>query len=224
MREAFAVPRRTQIVEGEAELEDEDLFRARGMVVTVTHGGYVKRTPLAAYRSQARGGKGRAGMATKDEDAVTRVFAASTHAPVLFFSSEGQVYKMKVWRLPLAPANARGKAFVNLLPLQNGETITSILPLPEDEAQWARMDVMFATQSGDVRRNKLSDFQRINRTGKMAMRLAAGDHIVGVQLCTDAQDVLLTTALGVHPLPGHRSASSPAASPRCRGVRRREDL
>jgi DNA gyrase subunit A len=115
---------------------------------------------------------------------------------VLFFSSEGQVYKMKVWRLPLAPANARGKAFVNLLPLEPGETITSILPLPEDEAQWDRMDVMFATQSGDVRRNKLSDFQRINRAGKMAMRLEPGDHIVGVQLCTDAQDVLLTTALG----------------------------
>jgi DNA gyrase subunit A len=178
------------------DLEDEDLIPRDEMVVTVTHGGYVKRTPLTTYRSQGRGGKGRAGMATKEEDAVTRVFAASTHAPVLFFSSEGKVYTIKVWKLPLAPPNGRGKAFVNLLPLEQGETITSILPLPEDETLWERMDVMFATQSGDVRRNKLSDFQRINRAGKIAMKLETGDHIVGVQLCTEAQDVLLTTALG----------------------------
>src|SRR5918998_49676 len=175
VREAFAVPRRTVFVEGGAEFEDEDLIPREEMVVTVTHGGYVKRTPLAAYRSQGRGGKGRSGMATKEEDAVTRVFAASTHSPVLFFSSEGQVYKMKVWRLPLAPANARGKAFVNLLPLESGEKITTILPLPEDESLWERMDVMFATQSGDVRRNKLSDFRRINRAGKIAMKLEEGD-------------------------------------------------
>jgi DNA gyrase subunit A len=196
VREAFAVPRRTIFTEGEAEFEDEDLIPREEMVVTVTHGGYVKRTPLATYRTQGRGGKGRAGMATKEEDAVTRVFAASTHAPVLFFSSEGKVYTLKVWRLPNAPPNARGKALVNLLPLEAGETITSILPLPEDESAWATMDVMFATQSGGVRRNKLSDFQRINRSGKIAMKLDEGDHIVGVQICTEAHDVLLTTALG----------------------------
>jgi DNA gyrase subunit A len=135
-------------------------------------------------------------MAMKEEDAVTRVFAASTHSPVLFFSSEGQVYTLKVWRLPQAAPNARGKALVNLLPLDPGETITSILPLPEDETLWERMDVMFATQSGGVRRNKLSDFQRINRAGKIAMKLDEGDHIIGVALCTEDQDVLLTTALG----------------------------
>ena len=196
VRDAFAIPRRTQIVEGEAELEDEDLIPREDMVVTVTHSGYVKRTPLSTYRSQHRGGKGRSGMATKEEDAVVRVFAASTHAPVLFFSSEGKVYTLKVWRLPVGLPNSRGKAFVNLLPLEKGETITTILPLPEDEAAWAGMDVMFATQSGDVRRNKLSDFARINRNGKIAMKLEQGDHIVGVNLCTDTQDVLLTTALG----------------------------
>jgi DNA gyrase subunit A len=196
VREAFAVPRRTQIVEGDADVEDEDLIAREDMVITVTHGGYVKRTPLAAYRTQRHGGKGRSGMATKEEDAVTRVFSASTHAPVLFFSSGGKVYKLKVWRLPLGLPSARGKAFVNLLPIETGETITSILPLPEDEASWDRLDVMFATRSGTVRRNKLSDFVQINRNGKIAMKLDEGDSIIGVGLCTPANDVLLTTALG----------------------------
>jgi DNA gyrase subunit A len=192
----FAVPRRTQIVEGDADVEDEDLIVREDMVITVTHGGYVKRTPLATYRTQHRGGRGRAGMATKDEDAVTRVFSASTHAPVLFFSSGGKVYKLKVWRLPVGLPNARGKAFVNLLPIETGESITTILPLPEDEASWEGMDVMFATRSGGVRRNKLSDFIQINRNGKIAMKLDEGDGIIGVALCTPANDVLLTTALG----------------------------
>ncbi|MGZ3366822.1 MAG: DNA gyrase C-terminal beta-propeller domain-containing protein, partial [Caulobacteraceae bacterium] len=135
-------------------------------------------------------------MATKEEDAVVRLFVASTHAPILFFSSEGQVYTLKVWRLPIGLPNSRGKALVNLLPLEQGETITSILTAPEDEAAWDRQDLMFATQSGGVRRNKLSDFQRINRNGKIAMKLDEGDHIIGVSICTADQDVLLTTALG----------------------------
>ena len=196
VRAAFAVPRRTQIVDGDADVEDEDLIAREEMVITVTHGGYVKRTPLATYRTQRRGGKGRSGMATKEEDAVTRVFSASTHAPVLFFSSGGKVYKLKVWRLPLGLPTARGKAFVNLLPIEPGETITSILPLPEDEASWERLDVMFATRSGGVRRNKLSDFVQVNRNGKIAMKLDEGDSIIGVGLCTSANDVLLTTAVG----------------------------
>jgi DNA gyrase subunit A len=196
VREQFAVARRSVFVEGDADLEDEDLIAREEMVVTVTHGGYVKRTPLATYRTQRRGGKGRSAMATKDEDAVTRVFSASTHAPVLFFSSEGKVYTLKVWRIPIGLPNTRGRSFNNLLPLEAGETITTILPLPEDPSFWERTDVMFATQSGGVRRNKLSDFQRINRAGKIAMKLDEGDHIIGVQLCTDEQDVLLTTALG----------------------------
>jgi DNA gyrase subunit A len=198
VRQAFATPRRTEIVDGDADVEDEDLIPREDMVVSVTHGGYVKRTALSAYRTQHRGGKGKSGMAMKDEDAIVRVFAASTHAPVLFFSSTGKVYKLKVWRLPLAAANARGKAFVNLLPLdsENGEVITTVLPLPEDEASWERLDVMFATSAGDVRRNKLSDFVQVNRAGKIAMKLTEEERILSVQLCTEADDILLTTALG----------------------------
>jgi DNA gyrase subunit A len=167
------------------------------MVITVTHGGYVKRTPLVTYRTQHRGGKGRSGMATKDEDAVIRVISASTHAPMLFFSSGGKVYKLKVWRLPVGAPTARGKAFVNLFPIEPGETMTSILSLPEDEAEWSGLDVMFATRSGHVRRNRLTDFVQINRNGKIAMKLDEGDSIVGVALCKAAEnDILLTTALG----------------------------
>jgi DNA gyrase subunit A len=197
VRDAFAVPRRSEIVDGDADVEDEDLIAREEMVITVTHGGYVKRTPLTTYRTQHRGGKGRSGMATKDEDAVTRVFSASTHTPMLFFSSGGKVYQLKVWRLPVGNPNSRGKAFVNLLPIEPGESITSILPVPEDEAAWAQYDVMFATKSGGVRRNKLSDFQGIKRNGKIAMKLDDGDAIIGVGLCNAAQnDILLTTALG----------------------------
>ena len=197
VRDAFAVPHRTAIVDGDAEVEDEDLIAREDMVITVTHGGYVKRTPLATYRTQHRGGKGRSGMATKDEDAVTRVFSASTHTPMLFFSSGGKVYQLKVWRLPVGTPNSRGKAFVNLLPIEPGESITSILPLHEDEGAWDQYDVMFATRSGNVRRNKLSDFRGIKRNGKIAMKLDEGDSIVGVGLCNAQQnDILLTTALG----------------------------
>jgi DNA gyrase subunit A len=189
------------IVEGDADVEDEDLIAREEMVITVTHGGYVKRTPLATYRTQHRGGRGRSGMSTKEEDAVTRVFSASTHAPMLFFASSGKAYKLKVWRLPLGTPTSRGKAFVNLFPIEPGETMTSILALPEDEAVWESHDVMFATRSGRVRRNKLSDFVQINRNGKIAMKLdpegfAGGDAIMGVSLCTAKDDILLTTALG----------------------------
>jgi DNA gyrase subunit A len=197
VRTAFAVPRRTEIIDGDADVEDEDLIAREDMVITVTHGGYVKRTPLSIYRTQHRGGKGRSGMATKDEDAVTRVFSANTHTPMLFFSSGGKAYQLKVWRLPVGTPTSRGKAFVNLLPIEPGETITSILPLPEDEATWDQYDVMFSTRSGGVRRNKLSDFIGIKRNGKIAMKLDDGDSIVGVGVCNaQANDILLTTALG----------------------------
>ena len=194
VREQFAIPRRSVFIEGDGDLEDEDLIPREDMVVTVTHSGYVKRTRLADYRTQHHGGKGRSGMAMKDEDAVVGVFAASTHAPVLFFASNGKAYKLKVWRLPLGTPTSKGKAFVNLLPIETGETIMNVLPLPEDEAAWDRLDIIFATRSGDVRRNKLSDFVNVNRAGKIAMKLEEGDAIVGVALCTDDQDVLLTTA------------------------------
>jgi DNA gyrase subunit A len=197
VKDAFAVPRRTEIVEGDADVEDEDLIAREDMVITVTHGGYVKRTPLSLYRTQHRGGKGRSGMATKEEDAVTRVFSANTHTPMLFFSSGGKAYQLKVWRLPVGTPTSRGKAFVNLLPIEPGESITSILPLPEDEATWDQYDVMFATRSGNVRRNKLSDFIGIKRNGKIAMKLDEGDAIIGVGVCNAEQnDILLTTALG----------------------------
>jgi DNA gyrase subunit A len=197
VREAFAVPRRTEIVEGDADVEDEDLIARDDMVITVTHGGYVKRTPLSIYRTQHRGGKGRSGMSTKDEDAVTRVFSASTHTPMLFFSSGGKVYKLKVWRLPIGTPTSRGKAWVNILPIEPGESITSILPLPEDEATWEQFDVMFSTRSGGVRRNKLSDFVDVRRNGKIAMKLDEGDQITGVGTCNaGVNDILLTTALG----------------------------
>ncbi|ADU14736.1 DNA gyrase subunit A [Asticcacaulis excentricus] len=192
----YAEPRRSLIVDGEADIEDEDLIPREDMVVTVTHSGYVKRTPLSAYRTQHRGGKGRSGMAMKDEDAITGIYAASTHQPMLFFSSTGKAYKLKVWRLPLGTPQSKGKAFVNLLPLDKHETVTNILTLPEDEAAWDRLDIVFATRSGDVRRNKLSDFVNVNRAGKIAMKLEEGDAIVGVALCTEDQDVLLSTASG----------------------------
>jgi DNA gyrase subunit A len=192
----FATPRRTVIVDQEGEMEDEDLIQREDMVVTVSHLGYVKRVPLSTYRAQKRGGKGRAGMQTREEDFVTRLFVASTHTPVLFFSSRGQVYKEKVWRLPLAAPTARGKALINILPLEQGENITTIMPLPEDESSWAALDVMFATTRGTVRRNKLSDFVDVRRSGIIAMKLAEGEAIVDVQICTEADDVLLTSAGG----------------------------
>jgi DNA gyrase subunit A len=196
VKEKFATPRRTVIVDQEGEVEDEDLIQREDMVVTVSHLGYVKRVPLSTYRAQKRGGKGRAGMDTRDEDFVTRLFVASTHAPLLFFSSRGQVYKEKVWRLPAAAPQSRGKALINILPLEQGERITTIMPLPEDEATWGGLDVMFATTRGTVRRNKLSDFVQVNRSGKIAMKLDEGEAIVDVQICSERDDVLLTSAAG----------------------------
>jgi DNA gyrase subunit A len=196
VKQQFATPRKTVIIEQEGEVEDEDLIQREDMVVTVSHAGYVKRVPLSTYRAQRRGGKGRAGMQTRDEDFVARLFVASTHTPVLFFSSRGQVYKEKVWRLPMAAPNARGKALINILPLEQGERITTIMPLPEDESSWGNLDVMFATTSGTVRRNKLSDFVDVRRSGIIAMKLGEGEAIVDVQICTEREDVLLTAAGG----------------------------
>ena len=192
----FGTPRRTAIIEQEGEVEDEDLIQREDMVVTVSHAGYTKRVPLSAYRAQRRGGKGRSGMQTREEDFVSRLFVASTHTPVLFFSSRGQVYKEKVWRLPIAAPNSRGKALINILPLEQGERITTIMPLPEDESSWANLDVMFATTGGNVRRNKLSDFVDVRRSGIIAMKLDDGEEIVNVQICTERDDVLLTAAGG----------------------------
>jgi DNA gyrase subunit A len=197
IRDEFGTPRRTQIVDGGPDMDDEDLIAREEMVVTVSHAGYIKRVPLTTYRAQRRGGKGRSGMAMKDEDFATRLFVANTHTPVLFFSSRGIVYKEKVWRLPIGTPTSRGKAMINMFPLEPGERITSIMPLPEDEASWGNLDVMFSTTRGTVRRNKLSDFIQVNRNGKIAMKLEEeGDQILGVETCTEHDDVLLTTALG----------------------------
>jgi DNA gyrase subunit A len=197
VRDEFGTPRRTEIMEGGPDMDDEDLIAREDMVVTVSHLGYIKRVPLATYRAQRRGGKGRSGMATRDEDFVTRLFVANTHTPVLFFSSRGIVYKEKVWRLPIGTPQSRGKALINMLPLEAGERITTIMPLPEDEKSWDNLDVMFSTTRGTVRRNKLSDFVQVNRNGKIAMKLdEEGDQILSVETCTERDDVLLTTALG----------------------------
>ena len=196
VKDEFATPRRTIIIDQEGEMEDEDLIQREDMVVTVSHLGYVKRVPLSTYRAQRRGGKGRSGMATREEDFVSRLFVASTHTPVLFFSSRGRVYKEKIWRLPEATPQSRGKAMINLLPLEQGELITTIMPLPEDEKTWGNFDVMFATTRGTVRRNKLSDFVDVRRSGIIAMKLDEGEAFVDVQICTEKDDVLLTTAGG----------------------------
>ena len=196
-REEFATPRRTEIVEIEFEADVEDLIQREDMVVTVSHAGYVKRVPLSAYRAQRRGGKGRAAMSTREEDFVSQVFVLNTHTPVLFFSTAGKVYKLKVYRLPAAAPQARGKALVNLLPLSQGETISTLLPMPEDETTWGGLQMMFATSAGTVRRNSAADFANVPSNGKIAMKLDEGDRIVGVQLCSTNDDVLLTGAGGL---------------------------
>jgi DNA gyrase subunit A len=196
MKEQFAYPRRTVVEENEFEHDIEDLIQREDMVVTVTNGGYMKRVPLSTYRAQRRGGKGRSGMATRDEDFVSQVFVVNTHTPVLFFSSTGIVYKLKVYKLPLGTPQARGKAMVNILPLKDGETITTMMPLPEDEASWSELSVMFATASGNVRRNQLSDFTNVMANGKIAMKLDDGDKLVRVRTCTEDDDILLSARGG----------------------------
>ncbi|MDA8229969.1 MAG: DNA gyrase subunit A [Magnetospirillum sp.] len=196
IREQFATPRRTTIEENEFEADIEDLIAREDMVVTVTNTGYIKRVPLSTYRAQKRGGKGRSGMAIKEEDFLSQVFVANTHTPVLFFSSTGLAYKMKVYRLPLGTPQARGKAMVNLLPIAGGETISTIMPLPEDEGTWGDLHVMFATSKGDVRRNLLSDFVDIRANGKIAMKLGEGERLIAVQTCSETDDVLLATRQG----------------------------
>ena len=196
VKERFATPRRTTIEELEFEHDEEDLIPREDMVVTVSHAGYIKRVSLATYRPQRRGGKGRAGMATRDEDFVAQVFVVNTHMPVLFFTNTGRVYKMKTYRIPKAEPHARGKPMQNLLPLAPGEIVQTLMPLPEDEAGWDRMHVLFATASGHVRRNSLSDFSSVKSNGKIAMKLAEGDRIVGVRICQQNQDVLLAARGG----------------------------
>ena len=195
--ERFGNDRRTEIEPNEFEHDIEDLIQREDMVVTVTNGGYIKRVPLSSYRAQRRGGKGRTGMATRDEDFVKDVFVASTHAIILFFSSRGMVYQLKVYRLPSGSPQARGKAMINLLPLDEGETISTVMMLPEDEDSWEHLHVMLSTASGNVRRNSLKDFTNIMANGKIAMKLSEGDHLIRVRTCTATDDVLLVTRRGM---------------------------
>jgi DNA gyrase subunit A len=198
VRDEFATPRRTLIAPAADGIDDEDLIEREDMVVTVTMGGYIKRTTLDTFRAQKRGGKGRAGMSTKDEDAVTELFVTSTHTPVLFFSTHGKVYRMKVWRLPEGGANTKGRSMNNLLPLAEGETISTVLPLPEDESEWSKLHVIFATAHGGVRRNSMDSFSNVPTNGKFAMRFEedATDRLIGVALLTESDDVLLATRQG----------------------------
>ncbi len=189
-------PRRTEISDHLGDQDDEDLIPVEDMVVTVSHRGYIKRVPLSDYRAQRRGGKGRAGMKTRDEDFVTRLFIANTHTPILFFTSTGLVYQLKCYKLPLAAPQAQGKAMVNLLPITPDETIQTVMPMPEDKEQWDIMNVVFATANGNIRRNMLSDFTNIKRNGKIAMKLAEGDQLISVQPCYDDAEVLLATSHG----------------------------
>jgi len=196
VKDQFAVPRRTEIVDWSGDMEDEDLIEREDMVVTVTSGGYIKRTPLIDFRAQRRGGKGLSGMATKEDDVVTTLFVANTHTPLLFFTSDGMVYKMKTWRLPQGGRTSRGKAIVNLLPIPQGVSIAAVMPVDRDEEDWGDLQIVFATTAGDVRRNMLSDFTNVMRNGKIAMKLPEGVELVNARICTEDDDVMLVTDAG----------------------------
>ncbi|HEU0221841.1 MAG TPA: DNA gyrase subunit A, partial [Paracoccaceae bacterium] len=196
VKEKFATPRRTEIVEFEGEMEDEDLIEREDMVVTITAGGYIKRSALDEYRAQKRGGKGTAGMDTKEEDFVTTLFVANTHTPLLVFTTDGMVYSLKTWRLPQASRTARGRPLVQILPIEQGVSIAAIMPVDRPDSAWEGLQIMFATSDGDVRRNHLSDFTNINRSGKIAMKLPKGVSLVTARICNEREDVLLATAFG----------------------------
>jgi len=196
VREKFAIPRRTQIVDWAGDMDDEDLIEKEDMVVTITNSGYIKRTNLAEFREQKRGGKGIQGMSTKDEDFVTNMFVANTHTALLFFTTDGMVYKLKTWRLPLGGRNAKGKAIVNILPIDPGVSIAALMPIDAPDEDWGDLQIVFATDAGDVRRNALSDFTNVKSNGKIAMKLPEGVSIVNVRIATEEDDFLLTTSMG----------------------------
>ena len=196
VKEQFAVPRRTEIVEWSGDMEDEDLIEREDMVVTVTSGGYIKRTPLIDFRAQRRGGKGLAGMQTKDEDVVTTLFVANTHTQLLFFTTDGMAYKLKTWRLPLGGRTAKGKAIVNILPIPVGVSIAAIMPVDVDEKEWDNLQIVFATSAGDIRRNALSDFTNVRSNGKIAMDLNEGTELVNARIAGEEDDVMLFTDSG----------------------------
>ncbi|MFT7059967.1 MAG: DNA gyrase subunit A, partial [Pseudorhodobacter sp.] len=196
VRAAFAVPRRTEIVDWVGDMDDEDLIEREDMVVTITSGGYIKRTPLVEFRSQRRGGKGLSSMSTKEDDVVTTLFVANTHTQLLFFTTDGMAYKLKTWRLPLAGRNAKGKAMVNILPIVAGVSIAAIMPVDVPEDDWENLQIFFATSDGDVRQNALSDFTNVMRNGKIAMKLPEGVKLVNARICDESDDIMLVTSGG----------------------------
>ncbi|MDO5706804.1 MAG: DNA gyrase C-terminal beta-propeller domain-containing protein, partial [Paracoccus sp. (in: a-proteobacteria)] len=196
VKDLFAVPRRTEITEWSGDMDDEDLIEREDMVVTITSGGYIKRTALAEFRAQRRGGKGLSGMATKEDDVVTTLFVANTHTELLFFTTDGMAYRLKTWRLPVGGRTAKGKAIVNILPILPGVSIAALMPVDAPEAEWDNYQVVFATSDGDVRRNALSDFAQVKSNGKIAMKLPEGTSLIGVRMATADDDVMLVTAMG----------------------------
>ena len=196
IKDQFAVPRRTEIVDWSGDMDDEDLIEREDMVVTITSAGYIKRTPLIDFRAQRRGGKGLSGMSTKEDDVVTTLFVANTHTPLLFFTSDGMVYKLKTWRLPQGGRTAKGKAIVNILPIPPGVSIAAVMPVDRDEDHWDELQIAFATSAGDVRRNMLSDFTNVMRNGKIAMKLPEGVELVNARICTEDDDIMLVTDAG----------------------------
>jgi Type IIA topoisomerase (DNA gyrase/topo II, topoisomerase IV), A subunit len=196
IRDEFATPRKTKIVAGGDMLDDEDLIQREDMVVTITHGGYIKRVPSDTYRAQRRGGKGLAGLSMHDEDFVTKLISADTHTPLIFFTSDGMAYAQKVWRLPLASRTAKGKAIVNLLPMEADVTIAAVLPLVIDDEDRDRYSIVFVTERGNIRRNKLTDFGNLRANGKIAMRLGDNDRLVAVRICSDDDHIMLSTKKG----------------------------
>jgi len=196
VKEEFSTPRRTDIIEGSFDQDIEDLIQKEDMVVTVTLSGYIKRVPLATYRAQKRGGKGRSGLSMRDEDITTQLFIGNTHTPLLFFTDRGQVYSLKLYKLPLGNPQSKGRPIVNILPLQDKETITNVMPMPENQEEWDNMHIMFATAKGNIRRNDLSDFKKIQSNGKIAIRMDEDDSLINVKSCSEDDHVLLASKLG----------------------------
>ena len=196
VRDEFTTPRQTEIIEGNFNQDIEDLIQKEEMVVTVTLSGYIKRVPLATYRAQKRGGKGRSGLSMRDEDITTKLFVGNTHTPLLFFSNKGQVYSLKLYKLPLGNPQSKGRPIINILPLEKGENITNVMPMPENQDEWDNMHIMFATAKGNIRRNDLSDFKKIQSNGKIAIRMDEDDDLVNVMACNEDDNVLLASRMG----------------------------
>ena len=196
VKSKFAVPRRTKITDAVLNYSIEETIQKESVVINITNQGYIKRSPLDSLKAQKRGGSGKKGIVTRDEDFVVQIFTANTHTPVIFFSSQGLAYKIKAWKIPEGTANSKGKSLFSILPLKSHQSISSIMPLPEDESEWKKLLVIFVTANGNVRKNSLEDFSIINANGKIAMKLENNDKIVGVKICRDDQDIMLSTKKG----------------------------